>query len=314
MIWNYIQEKLSANVDVMLMLIIETKGSCPGKKGFKMAVAADGSIFGTLGGGNLEFDMVELARKQLHENKQSEPIIVHKVHKHNDPNSSGMICSGEQKNMLFPLYINHLETIKIIVSIANSNSLGLLAFDNQNIYLYHNDECKHLYHKSELWIYSEFLGQKDTVYIFGAGHISVPLSQILSILDFRVEVFDNRVNLNTFEANNYANSKHIIDYNDAAKYVAEGKHSYVAIMTFGHSFDELVLRQFLKKDLKYLGMIGSKGKVKEVLSKLTTEGYSQHQVDRVCSPIGLPIGGSSATEIAVSIAAQLVQFRNNDDL
>lgn len=245
MIWDYIKEKLSANVDVVLMLIIETQGSCPGKKGFKMAAAADGTICGTLGGGNMEFDMVEFARKQLDKSRITKPTILHKVHKHNDPNSSGMVCSGEQKNILFPLNNNHIDVIDRIISTLNSNSTGLFTITMDSINFYTDNERKHLYHQSELWIYNETLGESDTVYIFGAGHISVPLSQILSLLNFKVMVFDNRPNLTTFEANTYAHSKQIVDYNDAAKYVEQGKRSYVAIMTFGHSFDEVVLRQFL---------------------------------------------------------------------
>jgi xanthine dehydrogenase accessory factor len=80
-------------------------------------------------------------------------------------------------------------------------------------------------------------------------------------------------------------------------------------MTFGHKFDEIVLRQFLPKNLKYLGMIGSKSKVKTIFEELVKEGFTQEQVDRVCSPIGLTIGGQTPAEIATSIAAQIVQYR-----
>lgn len=308
MIWNFILQKLSAKINAVLLVITETHGSCPGKVGFKMVAAADGSICGTLGGGNMEFNMVELARKLLINNDVI-PVVEHQVHKHNDPNSSGMICSGEQDILLFPLTQSHVEVVKSIANSIENDKRCLLAMDLNGLYHYQNPDDKHLFHESEKWIYSEVLGIKETVYIFGAGHISVPLSQILSMLDFRVMVFDNRQGLTTFEANQYANTKQIIDYNDAAKFVTEGCNSYVAIMTFGHSFDLVVLRQFLRKDLKYLGMIGSKSKVSEIFSSLVDEGFSRQQVDRVCSPIGISIGGSSAAEIAVSIAAQIVQYR-----
>ena len=64
-VWEFIDNKLSANIDVMLLYVLESEGSSPGRKGFKMAVAADGDLYGTIGGGIMEFKLVEKARSLL---------------------------------------------------------------------------------------------------------------------------------------------------------------------------------------------------------------------------------------------------------
>lgn len=315
MIWKFIQEKLQKGNSVMLMIVSETIGSSPGKVGFKMAVSSDGSITGSIGGGMMEYQMVELARKMIAENIQK-PFLKRQVHEHDAPeDKSGMICSGEQTNIFIPIHKANIELINSIIESLNVGHKKVLCvyqddFNFKDVKPNLPISTFEFKRKTEGWLYKELLGYKETVYIFGAGHISVPLSQILGLLDFRVEVFDNRKELSTFEANTYAHHKSIVDYKSVSKLVAEDGNSYVVIMTFGHKFDEIILRQFLPKNLKYLGMIGSKSKVKTIFEELVKEGFTREQVDRVFSPIGLNIGGQTPAEIAVSIAAQIVEYRH----
>lgn len=315
MIWKFIQEKLNSGNSVMLMIVSETIGSSPGKVGFKMAVAADGSISGSIGGGVMEYQMVELAREKIKKNIQK-PFLKRQVHEHDAPEDrSGMICSGEQTNVFIPITSNHLNIINQIVEFLSLGNRGIVCvyedgFDFKEVNPNKPLRAYSFEKGTDTWRYKELLGYKETVYIFGAGHISVPLSQILSLLDFRVEVYDNRANLNTFETNTYAHKKMVIDYTNVSELITEDSSNYVVIMTFDHQFDEIVLRQFLPKNLKYLGMIGSKSKVKSIFDELIHEGFTREQVERVCSPIGIEIGGKTAAEIAVSIAAQIVQYSN----
>lgn len=316
MIWKFVQEKLGEGNSLFLMVVSETLGSSPGKVGFKMAVSSDGGIYGSIGGGIMEYQMVELARKEL-KKQDLKPFAKRQVHSHDAPtDKSGMICSGEQTNIFVPITIKESEIVNGIVESISIGNNGMLCISEEGFNFKNVDADKPIIpfeFKKELekWHYKELLGFKETVYIFGAGHISVPLSQILGLMDFRVEVFDNRTQLSTFEANKYAHRKSIIDYSNVKNLVAEGSNNYVVIMTFGHKFDEIVLRQFLPKKLKYLGMIGSKSKVKTIFEELVQEGFTREQVEGVCSPIGLTIGGQTPAEIAVSIAAQIVQYRYN---
>lgn len=315
MIWEFINEKIRQNIDVYLITVAETIGSSPGKVGFKMAVAADGSLYGSIGGGIMEYQLVELARKEL-KSKSGISFIKRQVHSHDaEKDKSGMICSGEQTQIFNFLSKANVDDVKNIIELIENNKPGKIILTNTGIDIYtgesHLNAIDIEFQKNDnAFRYSEPIGIKDTVYIFGAGHISVPLSQILNLLDFRVEVFDNRPGLSTFESNIWAHKKQFADYKQVSSLVPENNRSYVVIMTFGHKFDEIVLKQLINKKVKYIGMIGSKSKVKTIFDSLMAEGYSKENVERVCSPIGLPIGGQTPAEIAVSIAAQIVEWRN----
>lgn len=298
----------------MLMIVTESIGSSPGKAGFKMAVASDSSIIGSIGGGVMEYQMVELARRAMG-SSALRPFLMRQVHTRDAAeDKSGMVCSGEQTLVFIPMNGSHLNAVGQFAELLYAGGQGEIYVSEAGVELRGlRPGCAPLplrFEKNaDAWSYREQVGYRETVYIFGAGHISVPLSQVLSLMNFRVEVFDNRRQLSTFEANTYAHRKRIVDYTDVTHLVASGNSSYVAIMTFGHEFDEIVLRQLLSKELRYLGMIGSKSKARAMLERLVREGFAQDQVDRVCSPIGLPVGGQTPAEIAVSIAAQILQYR-----
>ena len=315
MIWQFISSKIEQNIDVYLITVAETQGSSPGKVGFKMAVAADGSLYGSIGGGVMEFNLVEMARKNLAEGYKQN-FLKRQVHSHDAAeDKSGMICSGEQ-TQIFSLFSKaDSEVLAKVIELESENRPGKIVLSTSGAEVYEGESHISIkgieFQKSDSsFRYSEPLGVKETVYIFGAGHISVPLSQILGLLDFRVELFDNRQGLSTFEGNAWAHKKQIVDYKQVSHLLPGNDRSYVVIMTFGHKFDEIVLKQLIGKPLKYIGMIGSKSKVKTIFESLIAEGYGKENVERVCSPIGLPIGGQTPAEIAVSIAAQIVEWRN----
>ncbi len=82
-------------------------------------------------------------------------------------------------------------------------------------------------------------------------------------------------------------------------------------MTFGHKADELVLKQLLRKEYKYIGMMGSPSKVKQIFDNLITDGFKKKELDKVHAPIGIPITSKTPEEIAVSIAAQIIKIKNS---
>lgn len=315
MIWQFINSKIEQNIDVCLITVAEVLGSSPGKVGFKMAVAADGSLQGSIGGGIMEYQLVEIARQKLG-NGEKQNFLKRQVHSHDAAeDKSGMICSGEQTQIFTFFSKADSEVLGKVVRLEGENRPGKFVLTSSGVEVFEGELHIGLkgieFQKSNTsFRYSEPLGVKETVYIFGAGHISVPLSQILSLLDFRVELYDNRQGLSTFENNTWANKKQIVDYKQVSELIPGNDRSYAVIMTFGHKFDEIVLKQLISKPLRYIGMIGSKSKVKTIFDSLIAEGYSKEQVERVCSPIGLPIGGQTPAEIAVSIAAQMVEWRN----
>jgi len=314
-IWNFIDKQLSEKNKVMLIIVIDRKGSSPGQVGFKMAISENDSLAGSIGGGIMEYNMAELAKKLI---KTAKPEIFIKRQDHNsdaEKDKSGLICTGEQTHIFYPFDTSSITLIKQIKTCIEKGNKGTMHISptnftfNENITDNESIRCKIV--NENQWEYSEQIGLKDTLYIFGAGHVSVPLSNVFRMLDFKVEIFDNRNDLSTFIDNQSAHAKHIVDYNDIGHLIPEGKNSYVVIMTMGHKFDELVLKQMLPKNIGYLGMIGSKNKTKTIFDSLKKQGFTNDDLTKVDAPIGIPINSQTTAEIAISIAAKIIQVKNS---
>ena len=315
-IWNFIDQQLSEKNKVMLIVVIEQKGSSPGRIGFKMAISENDSLAGSIGGGVMEYNMAELAKKLI---KETDPEIFIKRQVHSPDagtDKSGLICAGEQTHIFFPFNNSYHPLIKQIITCIEKGNKGMIQISPTTFTFNKtssvDDSIKCNINSDKEWKYSEQIGLKDILYIFGAGHVSIPLSQVFRMLDFKVDIFDNRTDLSTFNGNSFAHAKHIVDYKNVGHLIPEGKNSYVVIMTMGHTFDELVLKQMLPKKLNYLGMIGSKNKTKNIFDSLKKEGFTDRDLAKVDAPIGIPINSQTTAEIAISIAAKIIQVKNSN--
>jgi len=314
-LWKFIEEKLSTGQKVALLVVIENIGSSPGKAGFKMAVAEDKSMSGSIGGGTAEYKMVELAMKKII-NNENQCFIKRLVHDADaEEDKSGMICSGEQTQALIFLDNTDLRVIKQIINCQEEGGKGILSLSPEGIKFLLNKEFKETWRCSleneNSWIYEELVGLKETIFIFGGGHVSLEFCKIMKMLGFRIIVFDNRDALSTLEKNTFVHKKEIIDYNKAGEYITEGDNSYVVIMTVAHKHDLLVLKQMLRKNLKYLGMMGSKGKIGIIFDILKEEGFTEKEIKKVDMPIGMPIKSKTPAEISISIAGKIIDVKNN---
>lgn len=149
-----------------------------------------------------------------------------------------------------------------------------------------------------------------TVYIFGGGHVSQKLAQLTHLVDFRTVVLDDRDEFVTHERFPEADELIKVDHFDQAMQAFQmDPQSYLVIVTRGHLHDRTVLEQSLKTSAVYIGMIGSKRKRETVYEAILQRGFTREDLQRVASPIGLPIDAESPEEIAVSICAELIQHR-----
>lgn len=309
-IWEFIKTKLIANKHLVLMVVVDSQGSSPGQLGFKMAVADDEDMIGSIGGGIMEYNLVEMAKKQFHK-KQSIFLIKQEHQPHAASEASGMICSGSQQIAFYPINRSYLPIIESILQTKE----GQLIFKPDS-FVFNKDINVSRAPISAIknennWSFTEHLGYVNYLYIFGAGHVSVAVSKLFEQLGFYITVFDNRSNeLTTFKNNTFAHSKQIIDYNEAAEYIPEGDHVYVVIMTFAHKDDRKILKCMLSKSIKYLGLMGSKEKISSIFEQLLDEGINEKQLNKVNAPIGLPINSQTPDEIAISIAAKVIGLKN----
>jgi xanthine dehydrogenase accessory factor len=145
--------------------------------------------------------------------------------------------------------------------------------------------------------------------IFGAGHISMQLARIASIVGFRLTVVDNRPAYANAERFPEAGAIHSESFEAAFASITPNVNTYVVIVTRGHQEDENVLRWAAGTDARYIGMIGSKRKIRTIADTLIREGIPAEKIERVHMPIGLDIGAVTPEEIAVAIVAEAIHIR-----
>jgi len=311
-IWKTIIETLEQDNPVVLAVVIAHKGSSPGKKGFKMAVSSKGVLSGSVGGGSMEYGMIKKAIKGLSEGLTN-PVLFQMDHLHQESaKRSGLICSGTQWVAFYLLKSNDLPLIRSIYQLEKYEKEDTLLFNEKGIFIKKRvEKTDQITLSDKRWLLTENPGKKNTVYVFGGGHVSLALSKLLKTLDFKIKVFENRQDLSTFKKNRYADEKKVIHYEEAGSFVPEGEHVYVVIMTYAHQYDLLVIKQMLSKKVKYLGMMGSANKVRSVKEQLAMEGQKTDDFNKkVHAPIGLSIKSITPAEIAVSIAAELIAVKN----
>ena len=142
--------------------------------------------------------------------------------------------------------------------------------------------------------------------LFGAGHVGKALYRLACLQDINVTVIDSRDEILIPE--DFPGADLIkVDYSDLSSLKLDVYNPYYCIFTHGHSGDKACLEWCLHQESEYVGMIGSKGKVKTTFEKLINEGYTEEQLSKVHSPIGIKIGGDTPAEIAVSIMAEIIQ-------
>ncbi|MBW4891833.1 XdhC family protein [Mucilaginibacter sp. HMF5004] len=313
-VWKLIANSLRQSTPIMLLYVLESKGSSPGRKRFFMAVTRDGVMEGSIGGGIMEHKFVEMAKEKLQHN---EPTISVKQQIHDKQaakNQSGMICSGEQTIMLYRVKQENLKTIDNITASLELNNNGLLmlspnglAFDDE---LNGRDDVFQI--KSETdWFYHEVTGYRNHIHIIGGGHCALELSRMMSVLGFYVHVYEDRPELNTLQQNEYANEKTLVnDYSELNDIINSNTSNYVVLMTWGYRTDDIALRAIINKEFKYLGVLGSRKKIKKMFTDYAEIGIDETKLKRIHSPIGIQIKSQTPEEIAVSIAAQIIKVKN----
>ena len=161
-------------------------------------------------------------------------------------------------------------------------------------------------------IYVQPLGVPGTVYVFGAGHCGQSLIPLLGMVGFRTVIVDDRADFASAERFPDADVVAVPEsFDDCLASLPIDEQSYLVIMTRGHVFDRSVLAQALATPALYVGMIGSKKKVAATFQTLREQGFTDEDLARVHSPIGMAIGAETPEEIAVSIAAEIIRVRHS---
>lgn len=180
---------------------------------------------------------------------------------------------------------------------------------NDNIKSTFNTGIPHLYEDDNNRILIEPFFTKPRLIVFGGGHIALPLTEFGHRVGFSVVVADDRLSFANVDRFPMADEVICEDFNKAFDLIKLRSSDFVVIVTRGHRYDGVCLRNALKFNPAYIGMIGSKRRVKAMMEELISEGYEKEGLDKISSPIGLDIGAVTPEEIAIAIIAQVISYR-----
>src|SRR6058998_1201799 len=159
-------------------------------------------------------------------------------------------------------------------------------------------------------VYIEPIEPSPALYVVGAGHVGFHLARLAHEVGFRVHIVDDREKFANRER--FPDAVEIV-VDDIPAWIARANlpaHAYTVIVTRGHTNDLEALRALAPRDLRYLGLIGSRAKVARIYDALTVDAMPADQLKRVHAPIGLDIGAVTPQEIAVSILAELIAVKH----
>ena len=329
-IFEMLLGRMEAGEDAVLCSVISSSGSAPRGKGAKMAVFADGMSVGTVGGGAVEQKSIEHAAS-LFQTRRSGRLSFQLAP--NGTQDIGMVCGGEVTIYFQYLQSQHLPAVRAAAGVlaTGKDACWLLTviwedgrfemgiYDRANGLQFTDAVTEgqlqpllgsdRVLYEGEPACYVEPLSARGTVYIFGGGHVARALAPLLMQAGFRTAIFDSRPEVASREE--FQGIPVMVgDYTRILDRISLLEDDYAVVMTPGHQSDLEVLEQVLRTPVGYVGCIGSRSKAARVRELLLEAGIAPKDIERIHSPIGLPIGGKSPMEVAISVAAQLVAHRS----
>ncbi|MFF2498879.1 XdhC family protein [Peribacillus sp. NPDC058075] len=301
----------------ILATVIRVEGSTYQKEGAKCFFAEDGELIGLLSGGCVEGDVLEHGKEVLQTEK---PKKIHYDFRGEEDQiwGLGVGCNGAIE-IFIELFdpVGHHERSKlmreafttsqpiIIATITSDEEESMIGerWVHSNLQIGKPMDLK-MIDNSE--VFYDHITPVPTLYIFGAGPDAVPLVKTVKNLGWNVNVLDHRPGF--VNKRNFPLADELICYErDHPTSVLSSEHSYAIVMSHNFTQDQLVLKSLLHSSVPYIGVLGPTTRTNQLLQPIM-DGFTidEIQLNRIYSPIGLDIGAKTPEEIAISIAAELV--------
>jgi xanthine dehydrogenase accessory factor len=335
------------NRDCVYCALVETRGSTPQKAGAAMLVFPDGSQHGTLGGGCVEAEVKQKALHVLHTGG-GQPALLHFDLDDNYGWDDGLICGGRMSILADPLTLqggqrrgsDYYRRYHAVLEQGSGCTEAVILEDR------HVDlpvASRFLFDSSGSLVTSTAAGAvpeavlrnlaplqkrpgpsvrqgvaylpnlpRITLLIVGGGHVGLAVARLAADVDFEIWVVDDREAYVSRER--FPMARHILigDIGQTLKGLEKTIHPsmFCLVVTRGHAHDEEALYHLATSPAGYVGMIGSKRKIRLIFEDLLAKGIPAEALQRVHAPLGFDIGSQTVPEIAVSIVAELIACRN----
>ncbi|MGL4913212.1 MAG: XdhC family protein [Romboutsia sp.] len=255
-ILDKINNEVKSGNKVAFAMITEVKGSSPGKAGAMLSYFKDASILGTVGGGILEYEVINKCREALECGEDR--LFIHSLDE--SSKDTPMQCGGSVSG------------------------------------------------------YIKVFKPKPSLLIIGGGHVGFNIYNVSKSLDFYTIIVDDREEFGNKVRFKDADEVYFGEINEILNKLKIDENTYVVIATRGYEKDLEALREVIKENPSYVGMIGSSKKWKTLKDALKNEGVDEEKLNKVYAPVGLNISSNEVNEIAFGIMAELLLVKNNGSL
>lgn len=302
-VFQALAEATQRGEPVVLGVITGVKGSSPQKVGAKALFYGDGRIKGTLGGGCLEAEIQQRAVESL---ATGQPSTFDLLLDHDFGWDDGLICGGKVFGLILPnAQMAAGDLWNALAGRRNPITWGV----KEDFSIIGNAAGEKVDPAGD-WLYQETVTPPCALWIAGAGHIAQAVAPLALQLDFEVAVFDDRPALASQE---YFPEEVILNvgtWEQLCDRALPDVPAFGLIVTRGHRHDALVLKDWIRKPFRFLGMIGSARKARTIFEHFLEDKLAtREELARVACPVGIKIRSQSVAEIAVSIMAQFIDKR-----
>ncbi len=345
-ILRFLSDALKSGDDAAFIRIVGHRGSTPRTAGARMVITRSGRVCGTIGGGMVDGAAHQGAAEAFETGRS---FLMNLDLSTGDAASAGMICGGEIAFLCEYIPSDDIEARRFFEQVEASVETSGDKHRKQLLYTEFNASedswttCRrHLIDSSKPLdcafpdaplLQNSFpaaeavngsalvaagkraycldvMEMRQPLFIFGAGHVAKEVSDLALRVGFQSIVLDDREEFaNEMRFPPPAALVHLDFFENCMQALSIDENSYVVIVTRGHLHDRIVLAQALKTQARYIGMIGSKRKRDSIYAALRQDGFTDRDIERVHSPIGVPIKTETPEEIAVSIVAELIDVR-----
>ncbi len=308
-----------------LCTVMEWRGSVPRKDYPMMLVCDSGKTMGTIGGGTMEKEVIEVALKSL---KELNTSLESFDFTNDDLSKDGGLCGGIVKVCIEP-YTQDIQDFWNTLNPVSEGKTWLttynyrhgkisrmtldalesiphdFTFDPRQVKknkTFKTDDAIHLL---------RFVYPESVLYIFGGGHVGKATAEMAHYIDLAVSVHDDRESFVSRDRFPHAVSRSHISINKLFERVNLQSSDLALVATRGHHYDLKLMRWILQSNVGWVGLVSSQRKWKLLSEGLENEGFSRKELNRVHAPVGMNIKAQTVPEIAVSILGQIIAYLRN---
>ena len=313
-LFKCISDAVAQGEGVVLATVIGTAGVTPREPGARMLVGRRGLVAGTIGGGAVEGRCIEIAEELLQSPAPQRRTL---SLAQEDAGMPDMACGGQVTVHFLPIAGGDEQVLALCREAEEAFAAGdplwlLTPLEEGALTLTRGPGLSAVPARIAMDGRPWFLQQivcPGRVYIFGGGHVAQALVPVLGTLGFPCVVLEDRPAFAAPDRFPQAQEVRQLRFAHLQDQLTLTENDYVCILTRDHDSSLLVQSQVLRTPVRYIGVMGSKRKAQGAAAALQEMGFSPRELERIVTPIGLPLGGRTPAEIAISIAAQLIQYR-----